>query len=95
MAPRSCSCRGRDDRRRSRGNPAQDVLCVNPEAYDAYLRDRFYGQHQNRDAKNYAVGNLERASALYPNFAAAHGELAQAYVRKLFLEPNQKRPTQP
>ena len=62
-----------------------DVLRVNPEAYDTYLRGRFHGQHQTRGENEAAILNLERATAIDPNFAAAYAELAQAYVWKLFL----------
>ncbi len=58
---------------------------VNPEAYDQYLRGRFYSQRQNKDDTETAISSLERAVAIDPNFASAYAELAQAYVWKLFL----------
>ncbi|MEP6602188.1 MAG: winged helix-turn-helix domain-containing protein, partial [Nitrospirota bacterium] len=58
---------------------------VNPEAYDHYLRGQFYLHRQNRDDNEAATTALERAVATDPTFAAAHAELAQAYVWKLFL----------
>jgi TolB-like protein/Tfp pilus assembly protein PilF len=58
---------------------------VNPEAYDHYLRGKFYLHRQNREDNDAAVAALERAVAADPAFAAAHAELAQAYVWKLFL----------
>ena len=65
---------------------------VNPEAYDQYLRGQFYLHRQNREDNENAITALERAVASDPTFAAAHAELAQAYVWKLFLfAPNEKQ----
>jgi TolB-like protein/DNA-binding winged helix-turn-helix (wHTH) protein len=58
---------------------------VKPDAYDCYLRGRFYAQHQNRDDNETAMLALETAIAIDPTFALAYAELAQAYVWKLFL----------
>ncbi|MBA3715302.1 MAG: winged helix-turn-helix domain-containing protein [Pyrinomonadaceae bacterium] len=58
---------------------------VNPEAYDYYLRGRFYANRQNRDDNETAIMTLERAVAIDPTFASAYAELAQVYVWKLFL----------
>ena len=73
---------------------AQDgsVPAVNPGAYDHYLRGRFYLNRQNKDDNETAIAALERAVAIDPSFAAAHAELAQAYVWKLFLfAPKEKQ----
>jgi tetratricopeptide (TPR) repeat protein len=58
---------------------------VKPDAYDCYLRGRFYAHRQNRDDNETAILALERAIAIDPTFALAYAELAQAYVWKLFL----------
>ena len=58
---------------------------VKPEAYDSYLRGRFYAQHQNKADNEAAMLAFERAVALDPTFALAYAELAQTYVWKLFL----------
>jgi len=63
----------------------ETVSPVNPEAYDHYLRGKFYLLRQNKDNNEVAITALERAVAVDPTFAAAHAELAQAYVWKLFL----------
>ncbi len=63
----------------------RDELRAAPEAYDSYLRGRFYSQYQNREDNETAISNLEHAVALDPNFASAYAELAQAYVWRLFL----------
>jgi eukaryotic-like serine/threonine-protein kinase len=64
---------------------AGSVRPVNPEAYDHYLRGRFYLNRQTRDGNEAAIAALERAVAADQTFAAAFAELAQAYVWKLFL----------
>ena len=61
------------------------VRPINPEAYDHYLRGRFYLNRQNKADNEVAITALERAVATDPTFAAAYAELAQAYVWKLFL----------
>ena len=58
---------------------------VKPEAYDWYLRGRFYAQRQNKEDNETAMLALERAIAIDPTFALAYAELAQTYVWKLFL----------
>jgi len=75
--------------------PRQDkanVPSVNAEAYDHYLRGRFYLYRQTREDNEAAIAALEQAVAKDPNFAAAHAELAQAYVWKIFLfAPGEKQ----
>ncbi len=70
----------------------EDVRRVNPEAYDSYLRGRFYSQHQNKEENAVAILNLEHSVAADSNFASAYAELAQAYVWRLFLfAPTEKQ----
>jgi len=65
---------------------------VNPEAYDHFLRGKFYIHRQNRADNDAAIAALERAVAKDPTFAEAFAELAQAYVWKLFLfAPEEKQ----
>jgi eukaryotic-like serine/threonine-protein kinase len=65
---------------------------VNPQAYDEYLRGRFYANRQNRADNETTIKTLERAVALDPTFAAAHAELALAYVWRFFLfTPEEKQ----
>src|SRR6266540_1837337 len=69
-----------------------NVHSVNPKAYDEYLSGRFYANRQNKADNETAIMKLERAVALDPNFAAAHAELAQAYVLRFFLfTPGEKQ----
>jgi serine/threonine protein kinase/predicted negative regulator of RcsB-dependent stress response len=68
------------------------VRPVNPEAYDHYLRGKFYLHRQTRDTNEAAIAALERAVATDPTFAAAYAELAQACVWRLFLfTPDEKQ----
>jgi TolB-like protein/DNA-binding winged helix-turn-helix (wHTH) protein/Tfp pilus assembly protein PilF len=68
------------------------VRPVNPEAYDHYLRGRFYLNRQTKDDNEAAITALERAVSTDPTFAAAYAELAQAYSWKLFLfTPGEKQ----
>jgi TolB-like protein/Flp pilus assembly protein TadD len=70
----------------------EDVRRVNPDAYDSYLRGRYYSQHQNIEENEAAILNLEHSVAADPNFASAYAELAQTYVWRFFLfAPTQKQ----
>ena len=65
---------------------------VNAEAYDHYLRGQFYLHRQNREDNELAIEALEQAVTKDPEFAAAHADLAQAYVWKSFLfSPEDKK----
>src|SRR5215510_2167112 len=65
---------------------------INPKAYDEYLSGRFYANRQNKADNETAIMKLQRAVSLDPNFAAAHAELAQAYVWRFFLfTPGEKQ----
>jgi eukaryotic-like serine/threonine-protein kinase len=77
----------------SQEQPRQaNARSINPEAYDAYLSGRFYANRQKKAENETAIMMLERAVALDPNFAAAHAELAQAYVWRFFLfTPGEKQ----
>jgi len=65
---------------------------INPAAYDDFLRGRFYLSRQTRADNEKAIESLSRAVNTDPNFAAAHAELAQACVWRLFLfTPDEKQ----
>ena len=57
---------------------------VVPQAYEEFLRGRYYLNLQNRQDQDTAIAALERAVELDPNFSAAEAELAQAYTWKHF-----------
>ncbi len=52
---------------------------VNPEAYDLYLKGRFYWNQRNPAAIKESIGYLKRATEQDPNFALAYVGLADAY----------------
>jgi len=59
---------------------AEQAAQVNPAAYDAYIRGRFYF-NRFRDADfDKAAADFERAIAIDPGYAAAHAALADTYV---------------
>jgi tetratricopeptide (TPR) repeat protein len=68
------------------------IPSVNTEAYDQYLRGQFHLYRQTKTDNEAAIAALEKAVGSDPNFAAAHAELAQAYVWRLFLfAPGEKQ----
>ena len=64
---------------------AASPATVKPHAYDDYLRGKFHLHRQTKIDNDAAIAALETAVEADPNFAAAHAELAQAYIWKLFL----------
>jgi eukaryotic-like serine/threonine-protein kinase len=65
---------------------------INPSAYDDFLRGRFYLSRQTKADNEKAIEALSSAVKTDPNFAAAHAELAQACVWRLFLfTPDEKQ----
>jgi TolB-like protein/DNA-binding winged helix-turn-helix (wHTH) protein/Tfp pilus assembly protein PilF len=77
----------REDNRTAKASPRT----VEPEAYDQYLRGKYYLNFQTRDNNQLAINALQAAVTADPNFAAAHAELAQAYIWKLFLFSPEER----
>jgi len=65
---------------------------INPEAYDHFLRGRFYLNRQTKADNETAIQMFDKAVATDPTFAAAHAELAQACVWRFFLfTPDEKQ----
>jgi tetratricopeptide (TPR) repeat protein len=65
---------------------------INPEAYDYFLRGRFYLNRQTKSDNQTAIEMFDRAVATDSNFAAAYAELAQACVWRFFLfTPDEKQ----
>lgn len=52
---------------------------VNPEAYEAYLKGRYYFEKRNEAAINTAIDYFEQAIKIDPNFALGYAGLADAY----------------
>jgi TolB-like protein/DNA-binding winged helix-turn-helix (wHTH) protein/Flp pilus assembly protein TadD len=68
---------------------------VNPDAYDLYLKGRFYWNQNNRDAIKESVGYFQQAIAKDPDFALAYVGLANAYNNGTFwgaYSPQESRP---
>jgi len=67
------------------------VLPVNPEAYDYYLRGKYYLNREANIDNETAIGLLQHAVAIDPKFAAGYGKLAEAYISRLsFYTPEEK-----
>ncbi len=52
----------------------------NPEAYDVYLRGRFFWNRRTREGLEKAISSFREAIALDPDFALGHAGLADCYV---------------
>jgi TolB-like protein/DNA-binding winged helix-turn-helix (wHTH) protein/Tfp pilus assembly protein PilF len=52
---------------------------VNPEAYEAYLRGRFFWNKRNKEAINKSIEYFHESIRLDPGYAAAYSGLADAY----------------
>jgi TolB-like protein/DNA-binding winged helix-turn-helix (wHTH) protein/Tfp pilus assembly protein PilF len=52
---------------------------VNPEAYEAYLKGRYYWEKRNEPAINTATEYFQQAINIDPNFALAYAGLADTY----------------
>ena len=53
---------------------------VNPEAYEAYLKGRYYLNSWTSDGQEKAIEHLNRALQIDPGYALAYAALAEAYV---------------
>jgi TolB-like protein/Tfp pilus assembly protein PilF len=63
-----------DSSRLSGGGP------VRPEAYEAYLRGRYFWNRRSKEGIEKSVGYFQRAIEIDPRYAAAHAGLADAYA---------------
>ena len=59
---------------------------VNPEAYDAYLKGRYFFNRPSDENLSKAITNFEEAIRLDPNFAPAYSGLSDAYLWAAFNE---------
>jgi TolB-like protein/DNA-binding winged helix-turn-helix (wHTH) protein/Flp pilus assembly protein TadD len=57
---------------------------VDPEAYSAYLKGRFFWNKRSGDSLTMAVGFFEQAIQLNPKYAPAYAGLADAYNALMF-----------
>ncbi len=68
---------------------------VNPEAYDLYLKGRFYWNQRTPDAIKESVGYFQQATAKDSNFALAYAGLADAYNISNIIGPVSPRDSFP
>ncbi len=57
------------------------------EAYQEYLKGRFFWNKRTGDGILRSIGHYERAIALQPNFAPAYAGLAESYVQGIWHVP--------
>ena len=73
-------------------SPADATRRVSPEADDLLWRARYLSVRTTDEDNKRAIDLLEQAIALEPDFAAAYGELASAYVTRLaYVTPDESR----
>ena len=69
---------------------------IDPEAYDAYLRGRYFFNRPSDENLQKAIARFEEAIALEPGFAPAHSGLSDAYLwagyNEGFLTASESRP---
>jgi TolB-like protein/DNA-binding winged helix-turn-helix (wHTH) protein/Flp pilus assembly protein TadD len=68
---------------------------VNPEAYDLYLKGRFYWNQRTPDAIKESIGYFQQATARDSNFALAYAGLADAYNISNIIGPVSPRDSFP
>jgi TolB-like protein/DNA-binding winged helix-turn-helix (wHTH) protein len=68
---------------------------VNPEAYDLYLKGRFYWNQRTPDAIKESIGYFQQATARDSNFALAYAGLADAYNISNIIGPVSPRESFP
>ena len=66
-------------------NPQEQIAltkprAVDPEAYEAYLKGRYFWNERTGDGLTKAIASFSRAIALDPTFAKAYSGLADAYA---------------
>jgi TolB-like protein/class 3 adenylate cyclase len=66
-------------------------LTESPEAYDFYLRGKFYFNENNSLGIDTAIIIFEQAVTVDPKFALAYAALARAYTEKFFSYAPQKK----
>ena len=72
-------------------NRLRSSRAVHPEAYDQYLRGKFFGTSRRKVDVEAAVAALQRAVTLDPTLAVGHAELARVYTSSAFnFWPQQK-----
>ncbi len=68
---------------------------VNPDAYEDYLRGRYYWRKWTSEGTAKAFEYFQKATVEDPNYALAYAGLAEAEYRRPFLEPLSPREAMP
>ncbi len=68
---------------------------VNPDAYEDYLRGRYYWRKWTSEGTAKAFEYFQKATKEDPNYALAYAGLAEAEYRRPFLEPLSPREAMP
>ena len=70
------------------------VYTTNPEAYQLYLKGKYYQSKYNEDGYRKAIDHYQQAITLDPNYALAHLGLAEVYnnASDWYLAPNVAMP---
>src|SRR5271157_39253 len=64
-----------------RGNaPGGRAAAVNPEAYEAYLKGRYYWNKRTADGLQKGLGYFQQAIQIDPRYAQAYAGLAESYL---------------
>ena len=71
----------------SPGQASIDIDAIDPDAYDAYLRARYYHSRGTVQSTEQAIGLYRDAIEKSPDFALAHAGLARAYIFGIRTEP--------
>jgi len=58
----------------------RNVKSVDPEAYEDYLKGRYYFNQRTEDALSKSIGSFQNAIARNPSYALAYSGLADAYA---------------
>ena len=53
---------------------------INPEAYEAYLKGRYYSNQLTEEALHKSIEQFQKAISLDPNYASAYAGLARSYA---------------
>ena len=64
----------------------------NVEAYQAYLKGRYFWNKRNEEGLDKAIANFQQAIAIDPNYALAYAGLADSYILKriyVLLQPGE------
>ena len=76
------------------GAPGEKNKTASPEAYQAYLKGRYYYYQFTEESEKKAIEHFNQAISLEPNYALALAGLASVYAQRssLYLPPSEAMP---